>query len=350
MYIQNTLKQFAITILMISLTTIIMLFVVQFLGYRAVGLFYLINILFLSTLIGGVAQLANVLLSVYLWNYLFIPPRFTFAIHEKEDLMLVFSFFFAAIICGILTKRIKQQEIELNKLKLKEASKKLHDTLLNSVSHELRTPLTVLIGATTALKENNIYNNSEARLTLTNEIISSAHRLNNVVENLLDVSRIENGYVKLKLEWFTFVELLDDVIGSFPEANRISVNLEGEPQTYILADYVLLSHVFINLISNTVKHSGHRISQAIVFIRREKNRIFISYKDNGRGIANNDMDQIFEKFYKTNESQTGIGLGLAIVKSIIELHGGDIKCLPSQDGVYFQIMMPINEKYQQGVS
>ena len=350
MQIQHTLKQLAITFLMMSLTTALMLFLVQFLGYRAVGIFYLINILFLSTFMSGIAQVANVLLSVYLWNYLFIPPRFTFAIHEKEDLMLVFSFFFAAVVCGILTKRIKQKEIELNKLKLKEASKKLHDTLLNSVSHELRTPLTVLIGATTALKELDIYNNSEARLTLTNEIITSAHRLNNVVENLLDVSRIENGFIKLKLEWFTIAELLEDILEHFQDDNRISVSLEGEPQAYVLADYVLLSHVLNNLISNTVKHSGHLISQAIIFIKREKNHLLISYKDNGQGITSNDIEKIFEKFFKSNESQTGLGLGLAIVKSIIELHGGGIKCLPSREGAHFEILLPINEKYQQSKS
>jgi two-component system sensor histidine kinase KdpD len=336
----NTTQQVLATLIVIIIITALMFLLLPFLGYRAVGLIYLVGILLLSTIVGRRALLLNAVLSTILWNYLFIPPRFTFAILESEDLMMVFSFFFAAIVCGILTARIKKQQSELNKLKLKEASKKLHDTLLNSVSHELRTPLTVLIGATSALKEINIYSQEEARETLTDEIIQSAQRLNNVVNNLLDVTRIESGDVRLKLEWFSWEELFNKVLAETQESERVSINIEGDIHLNIYGDFVLLTHAFNNLISNTVKHSGHQISQVFIDVKKEKGTYNISYRDNGVGVLESQLEDVFEKFYKSSESKTGIGLGLSIVRSIVELHEGEIKCLPSAEGIYFKIRIP----------
>ncbi len=342
MKINDTAREFTKATGFIILISIINYYLLEsWLGYRAVGFLFLATILFLSTFLKSKALVFSAVLSTFNWNFFFIPPKFTLIIHDKEDLMMVFSYFFAAIIGGVLATRIKKQEMELHHLKLKDVSKRLQDTLLNSVSHEMRTPLTVLIGSASALKEQAVIDNPVSREMMTSEIINSAQRLNRVVENLLDLNRLESGNFKLKKEWFSWEEFIRELrmfMGDDLKNCRFVV--EGENAGYLEGDFTLLIHAFSNLISNSLRHSKKNTLIELK-IKKELNDFRITFSDDGPGIDPDICANLFVKFSYSPKSRTGgLGLGLAIVKNIIELHEGSIELLDNNRGATFRIILP----------
>lgn len=346
------MKQFKKTNDFLVATTFILIitglsfFLIPLIGYRAVGFFYLVTILVMATFLRSSALIYSAFIASFIWNFFFITPQFTFAIHEKEDFMMVISFFIAAVIGSILALRIKRQEVLLNNLKLKEHSKKLSDTLINSVSHEMRTPLTVLMGSATALKEKAIFNNTTSRETLTNEIIISAKRLNRVIENLLDVGRMDRGDYKLKSEWFSwedFFSELDAYMGD--ELKTCKLSHTGQVTEYVQGDFTLLLHAYSNLISNSLKHSGQKNLEIEINIQRVDTFFEIRYMDNGKGVASNLREKIFDKFFSVDNKPSGLGLGLALVRNIIELHSGSIVYLEGYKGAAFLIKLPLTRSF-----
>lgn len=467
-------------------TSIIAYLMNPYLGYRSMGSVFLVAILFFSTFMTRGPLIFCAFLSAFIWNFFFIPPKFTLLIQTKEDILMVVSYFIAAVVGGILTSKIRKQEIilerrekqtrslyeftkelsskldekkivsflkgtledhfgskikiliddkkekklvnnehlnekdysvalwsyhhnkkagwstetlsaadclsmplsgetsvlgtvlyypsekkkELNieqeilfdslmkqtslalerviygkqvhELKLSEDSKKLHETLLNSVSHELRTPLTALIGSASALKDKSIMDNINTREILTTEIVSSAKRLNRVVENLLDLSRLERSDLALKLEWFTWNEFFHELKNiSKQDFGNIKFKLEGNFDEFMEGDYTLLLHAFSNLSSNAVRYAGEETEVSIAIDNSDFSVIYIYFYDNGPGIQKDYKDLIFEKFFRLPNSMAGgLGLGLAIVKSIFELHKGSIILSDKYKGACFLITFP----------
>lgn len=455
-------------------------------GYRSMGSLFLVAILFFSTFLTRGPLVFIAFLSAFIWNFFFIPPKFTMAIQTKEDILMVVSYFIAALVGGILTSKIKKQEeilerrekltrslyeftkelssqsdekkiihflrgtlqdnfgssikvlvsdqeehtlindVLLNqkdysvaiwsyhhnkkagwststlsaadcismplsgesevlgvvlfypddkkklfnieqeilidsimkqaslalerviygkqasKLKLAEESKKLHETLLNSVSHEMRTPLTALIGSASALTNQAVVQNTETRDLLTGEIISSAKRLNRVVENLLDLSRLEREGFALKSEWFSFDEFFHDLkVQGREELGAKNIKLSGDFSELIEADFTLLLHAFSNLVSNSIRYAGKSADITITMESVDPNAFVLYFNDDGPGIDSQFKSEIFEKFFRLpNSAAGGLGLGLAIVKNIIELHKGSIELSDKFKGACFKITLP----------
>lgn len=227
--------------------------------------------------------------------------------------------------------------------KLYEASEKLHQTLLNSVSHELRTPITALIGSASALADDLTAANAEARKGLTSEVVNAARRLDRVVENLLDVSRLEKGTLQLKKEWFELGDLIglvkselrDDVQGK-------SIELSGEGTVLFEGDFQLLDHALSQIVLNAAKY-GHPGTKIEVSSRQEGSQAKILVRDEGPGLPAGLESQVFEKFFRAPGTPAGgIGLGLSIAKNIVELHGGQIVARNRSDkrGAEFEIGLP----------
>lgn len=227
--------------------------------------------------------------------------------------------------------------------KLYAASEKLHQTLLNSVSHELRTPITALIGSASALDDEKTFKDSMARKSLITEIVVAARRLDRVVENLLDVSRLEKGTLQLKQEWFELGDLLSRVRSELKdELNSKTLRLSGETSILIEGDFQLLDHAFSQLVLNAVKY-GKPNTQIEVLSEVNGNRITVKVRDEGPGITDGLENQLFEKFFRAPGTPAGgMGLGLSIVKNIIELHGGKITARNRLDvqGAEFEVELP----------
>jgi two-component system sensor histidine kinase KdpD len=228
-------------------------------------------------------------------------------------------------------------------LQLQE-SERLHQTILDSISHEIRTPLTAIIGTASALQEQMISSNPEIRKELTADLMAASERLNLVIENLLDSSRLSSGMLKLKQEWCDIKDLVSISIektGKALEAHKLSVGM-AENLPLIFIDFHLMEQVLSNLIRNAAVNSPPE-TEIIVKVKTFENNIVISVDDSGPGIPENAIKSLFERFYRVPGAPSGgLGLGLWLAKNIVELHGGRISVHNKPaGGTVFSTFIPI---------
>ncbi len=288
------------------------------------------------------------ILSAVLWNFFFIPPKFTFAIKNTEDILLFSMYFVVALVNAALTYKIRQYEKEESKREEKENTLKLYNTLLNSLSHELRTPISTIIGATDNLLAMADKLSELNKYELIHEISKSSLQLNRQVNNLLNMSRLESGFIKPKKDWVDTNELIYDVI------NQLKDTLQGKPVHVAIKenlplfklDYGLVSQVLYNLIHNAAIYIP---KYAVITVRALSvaDKVVLVVEDTGNGFPPKEINKVFDKFYRLENSGTGgTGLGLSIVKGFIEAMGGTIRLenMP-EGGAVFTIEIPTQLSY-----
>lgn len=207
---------------------------------------------------------------------------------------------------------------------------KVRSEFLANVSHELRTPIFTIQGFIETLLDGAIDDQTVNRNFL-NKIHKNSINLNNLVSDLIEISKIESGELKMKFQSVNLSDLLDDVLENLESkaaSKKITIKKHlSEPNIYIWADPDRIYQVFTNLINNAIKYSdnGDISIQCDVF---QPNRVLIKIRDQGIGIAKEHLSRIFERFYRVDKHRSkeegGTGLGLAIVKHIIEAHQSKI--------------------------
>ena len=214
-----------------------------------------------------------------------------------------------------------------NKARVLEESDRLKSSLLNSVSHELRTPLAVIKASVSSLRSGAVDWNNAARQDLLATIEEETDQLNDLVGNLLDMSRIESGALKPQKQWNSISEIAIGVaikLHKHLENHHLEMDLP-EDLPLVPTDFVMIGQVFVNLISNSVKYApeGTPIS---IWAREEGDCMHVEVANMGPNVPDSHLERIFDKFYRANEAQqvTGTGLGLSICKGIVENHGGKI--------------------------
>jgi two-component system sensor histidine kinase KdpD len=220
-----------------------------------------------------------------------------------------------------LVERARQTE-------LLAATEKLQTALLNSISHDLRTPLVSITGALSSLDETGPALDEEVRKSLIETAREEAERLNRLVGNLLDITRLEAGALQLHLEVCDVQELIGSALEQIgkPLQNR-QVRVDISPKLPLVSlDFVLFSRVLVNIIDNALKYSPPD-QQIDIQARLNKGDLEISIADRGEGIPSEDLVRIFDKFYRVQrpDNVSGTGLGLSICKGIVEAHGGSIR-------------------------
>jgi two-component system, OmpR family, sensor histidine kinase KdpD len=478
------------TLWFIMAVTILSYFGEPYVGYRVIGLIYLLAILVVSSLSSRGPILAAAIMSALVWDFLFVPPQFSFMINSSEDLMTLVAFFITAFVGGVLTSKIRKQSeilevreeraltlyefgkslagakdakqitallslalkkqfvgetvalltdkdgkfenpantvveekdyavgvwvfehgkaagwstqtlsasrclcmpmagnsgtvgvlfiypnkkqkslsleqesffesvinqaaIAIERLrfsdaaqatKIYEASEKLHQTLLNSISHEMRTPLTVILGSATVLDDDSTPKDARDVKAIAGELIQASDRLNRVIENLLDMSRLSSGVLALKLEWYDLADLINTTI------KKLKKNLAGHKMTVQIADQIPLAHIDVrlfehalsNLLLNAAIHTRRDTEISIIVRQPSSFTIEIIVADRGGGLPKEDLNKIFEKFYRVPGTPTGgTGLGLSIAKSIVEAHSGHIRAENREGGgAEFIIDIPV---------
>jgi two-component system sensor histidine kinase KdpD len=232
---------------------------------------------------------------------------------------------------------------EARHAQLQTETERLRNSLLSSVSHDLRTPLAVVTGAATALLEDTSAAEPEPRRELLQTIAEEAQRLNRIVRNLLDMTRLEAGAVTVRKEW----QPLEEVVGA--ALNRVEDRLRDRdvktdlPANLSLVplDAVLIEQVLINLLENATKYSAPG-TPIEISARPIPSGVDVEILDRGSGIPTGEETRIFEKFYRAREGKGGVGLGLTICKGIVTAHGGRIwaENRPS-GGAVFHFTLPI---------
>jgi two-component system sensor histidine kinase KdpD len=322
-------------------------YTVNYIGYQVTALILLLAVSIMAMLFDIIPVLLAALLSAIIWNFFFIPPIYTFHIAKSEDAFLFIMYFVIALVNATLTYKIRETEKKVRDKEEKENTIKLYNTLLNSLSHELKTPIAAIIGATDTLKENSVITD-KSKDELISQIGIAGLRLNKEVENLLSISRLESGVLKLNLDWCDLNDLISIVIGKVDNDlhGHVIIYEANENMPLIKIDSVLIQHALYNLVHNAIQYTPIGTSIYINCYMIQESCI-IAVKDNGQGFPKAEQSKIFEMFYRLPVNKTGgSGLGLSIVKGFVEAHKGTIKLISEENkGAEFIIKLPVETSY-----
>lgn len=468
---------FTIALLLYPLSSII--------GYQTIALILLLVVTLLPLVMGPGPVLLAALLCPVIWNYFFVPPKFTILIGKSEDILMFFSFFFIALVTGVLTTRIRQREkvmkqregravalyrlandlskaVDLEevinesvknienyfkvesfirlagydgKLKLNvnenisskelsvaewvyanskkagrftdslpfaeyvyypltgprgtygiaavkffdkvsfmeqetllknflnqtgsavereilndragkamilEESERLYKTLFDSLSHELKTPIATIMGSVSFLIDRKKDSNASVQ-ELYKEINTASIRLNVLVENLLDMARLESGKLVVNKKPCEARDLTNSVLDKQDikeNKNRITADIpENMPLFFV--DFTLIEQALVNIIRNAIAYTPDDTKIKLQF-SHDGSYFYITVSDNGMGVPEQDLDRLFDKFYRIERKNSGgTGLGLSISKGIIDAHKGTINAYNmTSGGLKFVIKLP----------
>ncbi|MDB5202722.1 MAG: histidine kinase [Ferruginibacter sp.] len=320
-------QQYLFSLVLIACVASVCFVFKQLIDYRVVAFILLVCVSLVAMKMDILPVFVTAITSAVVWDFFFIPPRFTFSIGSTEDRLMLLMYLLIATIHAVLTYKMRQVEKAFQVREGKANTIRLYNTLLNSLSHELRTPISAIIGATDNLQSNGENLTEENKLELLGEISKASFRLNQQVENLLNMSRLESGSIRPKNDWCDINELIYQVMKEIEEnhfSQRFLINVDPEIPLFKL-DAGMLEQVLYNLLMNagryTPVNSTIRISAAA-----KDGRLELQIEDNGKGFPEEEIAKVFDKFYRlTNSGSIGTGLGLSIVKGFTEALNGTVR-------------------------
>ncbi|MDQ1266087.1 MAG: two-component system, OmpR family, sensor histidine kinase KdpD, partial [Bacteroidota bacterium] len=488
--LQSGIQRYVLSALIVCIVAAICYPISSVLGYQTVALILLFVVTLLPLIFGPGPVLLSAIISPVIWNYFFVPPKFTFLISRSEDILMFFMFFIIAFVTGLLTTKIRQREHTVsqreekvvalynlakdlskaknldeainesiknlkkvfnagvifllydenknilqevpksevndisekelsvagwvfsnnkkaghytdslpfaeyiyyplsgprgiygviglkiseevlfreqeslidnfisqigaaterellnrtaNKAMLLEESEKLYKTLFDSISHELKTPISTIMGASSFLLQNQFINNIGNKNQLIEDINSASVRLNRLVENLLDMARLESGKLVTNIKPCDVNDLFNSVLNNFDKelkSHEIIIDIQDN-FPFINTDFVLMEQALNNILQNALLYtsSGTKIVLQATY---DDNYYYLIISDNGMGIPEQYLEHVFDKFYRAENKITGgTGLGLSIAKGFVEVHRGTITASNKiSGGLQFVIKIP----------
>jgi len=332
----------------------------------SLGIVYLPAILLISIVWGLRLGLLASVAGAAAFNFFHIPPLHRFTIADGDNWVALTVFAIAAIVSSTvgelararaveaerrreeadralaelaaLTRERDRMQAEAVEAEALRRSDELKTALLRSISHDLRTPLTSIIAGGSALGSETLTEAERAELSAA--IVGQGNRLSRLVENLLDMSRLEAGKAEPHPGPIDLAEVLETARAAVAEPGSIRLAVEAD-LPMIDADAAQLERAFENLFDNAIRHSEGRPVQARSRLLGEA--VVVRVVDQGPGIPESEWERIFEPFQRgsTSRSDSGSGLGLAIAKGFVEANGGEIavESLPGQ-GTSFVVTFP----------
>jgi signal transduction histidine kinase len=259
------------------------------------------------------------------FNFCFIPPRFSWAVTDLPYLVTLFVFVVIAIATARLASEARRRLLEHAAREKAEALSASKDELLHRISHELRSPMTAVLGWTQLLRMENAARDDPSH-SLTG-LENSAQLLRHLIDDLVDASRAAAGKLSVHLQPVMLAPAVSkalDGVSITARAKNVAIERALE-DVVVLADEVRVQQIVTNLVTNAVKFTpaGGRVAVSLTHAGAEA-RIVV--RDNGRGISAEFLPHVFEPFRQSDPDSThgGLGLGLAIVKYLVEAHHGSI--------------------------
>lgn len=344
-------KEVVYSILILTIATLIGLLFAK-LGFTEANIItlYLLAVLLASLVTTSrICSLINSMLSVLIFNFFFTVPQFTLHAYEKGYPVTFAVMFIASWITSTLAMRVKEHAQKAAEAELLAQKEKLRANLLRSISHDLRTPLTSISGNASNLLSNSESFDDETKRQIYSDIYDDSMWLINLVENLLSVSRMEDGKMIMHIQ----TELMDEIVTEAlhhidKRSSNHSIKVISE-EDFILAkiDGKLIVQVIINIVDNAIKYTeeGTEIS---IYYKKDREWIIVDIADTGKGIADSEKERVFEMFFTGSntiaDNRRSIGLGLFLCKSIIQAHGGEICLLDNKPtGSIFRFTVPAGE-------
>ncbi len=277
--------------------------------------------------------LIAVALAVATFDFLFVLPKYTFSVTDGRYLITFAVMTLVGVAVATLSTRVRMQAKQLAELEVERETERLRAALLSSVSHDLRTPLSTILGAATALLDEQTKLPQGRRMELLRSIETHADHLSRLLRNLLEMTRLDRDPRARSLEPYAVEESVETAIRGLAveTQHRINVSVADAP-AFAFMDPVAVEIVLSNLLENAAKYSPAQ-SPIEVRIAAEHHSVLVEVRDHGIGVSPNDRERIFEKFARgVHPSIPGVGLGLAIARVIVEAHGGHLDYVEADNG------------------
>ena len=295
------------------------------------------------------SSLFNSLASVLIFNFFFTEPRYTLHAYEKGYPVTFAVMFIASWITGTLAVRVKEHGKKAAEAEVLAQKEQLRANLLRSISHDLRTPLTSISGNASNLLSNSSSFDESTKKQIYSDIYDDAMWLINLVENLLSVSRMEDGKMILHIQTELMDEIITEALHHIDKRGSLHCIKVLHEEDMLLAkmDGRLIVQVIINLVDNAIKYTPQGTDISII-VKKAQEKIVVEVMDTGEGIPDEEKKRVFEMFYTGGttvaDSRRSIGLGLFLCKSIIEAHGGEMKLYDNiPHGSVFRFTLPAGE-------
>ncbi len=302
-----------------------------------IALLYILSLILISRYTSGylpgiIASIVGVICINYIFTYPYFKLNFTITGYPLTFIAMLSI----SLITSTTTTNLKKQGVALaekEKIIAEGEKEKMRATLLRSISHDLRTPLTSIIGASTSLSNQNLELSAEEKSHLITNITEDANWLLNMVENILSVTKIQDGITALNKTPEPLEEVLTDSVLRLKKRIPDAEIKNTLPQEFILVpmDALLIEQVIINLLENAIIHS-HSSQPIELYATIEPDTVTVHVRDYGIGISLTD-----ENF---SDGEKGYGLGLSICKTIILAHGGELHASSLTDGTEFYFSLP----------
>lgn len=300
-----------------------------------IGLIHIIPVVIVAIHGNMKATIFITILSVVFFNFLYIPPLYSFSVHNE---LYLWSFFIFAIVGWIITVQAKNLNTQTKQNELRES-------LLHIISHDLRTPLSTIHGTINLILSNENMDKNSIK-NLLEDINYASLRMKRLITNLLDSTRLSSGAIDLKLEWCDFEDIVGVALEEFSEKQKDELlEIKIHELALFWGDNTLLTQLAVNLLDNAFKYSKENTKIKLEIISLH-NFIKIKIFNQSYHINQGKLKNIFDKFYRLEDTNdiSGSGIGLAICKSIVTLHGGVISAIAIDDGMLIEVSLPIVKK------
>lgn len=299
---------------------------------------------------GYVYGIVTTLVSVLLVNYAFTYPFFYINFSIPENIFSAIVMLIISLLTSALTTKLKRWQ----ELKSEGEKESMRANLLRAVSHDLRTPLTTIYGASSSILDNYDRLTDTQKVRMIGGIKEDSEWLIRMVENLLSVTRIDSGQVKIIKTPTVVEELVDAVILKFNKrypTQKVTLELPEELVT-IPMDAILIEQVIVNILENAVQHAGE-LTKLSLKVSVTGDQATFEIADDGRGIEKERLEYIFTGYSGREEAspdtqKRNAGIGLSVCATIIKAHGGTIHAENAKDGgAVFRFTLTTEEKNEQ---
>jgi two-component system, OmpR family, sensor histidine kinase KdpD len=304
---------------------------------------FLLGVAIASIRLGRGPSLLAAVATIAAYDFFFVPPALTLRVSDARYALTFAMMLVSSLGLSSLMSRLRRQEERALHAAMVAKTEELRSALLSTVSHDLRTPLAAMTGAATALRDDPDLTGAMRR-DLVEEVCEEAERMERLISNVLEMTRLESGAAAARREWVPLVDIAGAAL------SRVERRLGGhevrtsfaENLPLALVDPVLLEHLLVNLLENASKHTP---PGTVVELRaaREAQTFTLEVADWGAGIPSGEEDVIFERFRRGSKATaSGVGMGLAIARAIAQVHGGrlDVRQRPG-GGAVFRLTLPI---------
>ena len=258
---------------------------------------YLLGVLWIATRYSRGAAVVATLLGVAAFDFCFVQPYLTFSVADKKDIVTFAVMLLTALTISTLTHRARTESEAARQAWERVETEFIRNTLLSGVSHELRTPLAAITGAASTLIETGEQLPAASRTELLDTIYAEAERMERLISNLLEMTRLESGALVIKQDWVSLQELVGSALHRLERAlagREVRIDVPDDVPL-VLVDGVALEQVIVNLIDNALQYTpaGTPIE---ISVRRVERDVTLEVADRGPGLPAGAKDRVFEKF------------------------------------------------------